>query len=188
MVSITLLPLRELLPHEAVSAARVEAVARSILEAGRVFRPLIVDESTGLIVDGHHRYHALSALGARLAPALLVDYSVEIPAPYPPVIRLGLGSLEEAAERIESMAARGRHRIVLELGGERLTLYRDPYEAYHALRSLEGPGPVVARPDPLPKPTVASLAERGMVLPAKSTIHPTPLKRLFYPTRLSLLY
>ncbi len=39
--------------------------------------PIAVDRSTYIILDGHHRLHALRRIGCRKIPAILVDYHSE---------------------------------------------------------------------------------------------------------------
>jgi ParB-like chromosome segregation protein Spo0J len=50
----------------------VEAIVESIEFNGYV-APVIVQESTGYIVAGNHRYQALLALGSKVIPAIFVD-------------------------------------------------------------------------------------------------------------------
>jgi len=63
-----------LLPHEKTVPERVSSVARYILAAGYVKYPLLVDLDHLVVLDGHHRLEALKLIGARSAPAFLVDY------------------------------------------------------------------------------------------------------------------
>ncbi|MGQ0537271.1 MAG: ParB N-terminal domain-containing protein, partial [Methanobacteriota archaeon] len=69
-----LVPVRELHPHEEVEPGRADALAKVLARQGRVDQPIVVDRATLVILDGHHRYEAVRALGLRLVPAYLVDY------------------------------------------------------------------------------------------------------------------
>ncbi|MCI4358174.1 MAG: ParB N-terminal domain-containing protein [Thermoplasmata archaeon] len=85
-----LLPLSELKEHEQVDPITVRALVEQIRSDGLVRDPIWVARGTGVILNGHHRYHALVALGARRAPAWVFDYddpSVELErwSPGPPV-------------------------------------------------------------------------------------------------------
>lgn len=71
----SLVPRRRLRPHEEVDEDAVERLADEIRSDGRIFSPVIVDEGTRVILDGHHRYAALGHLGCELAPCHLVDYN-----------------------------------------------------------------------------------------------------------------
>ncbi len=71
----SLLPLRWLRPHEEVDDERVKRLTDEIRADGRIYSPVIVDEGTRVLLDGHHRYGALKRLGCTLAPCHLVDYS-----------------------------------------------------------------------------------------------------------------
>jgi ParB-like chromosome segregation protein Spo0J len=50
----------------------VDAIAASILANGYI-APIIAQKSTGHILAGNHRYHALLSLGADVAPVIWVD-------------------------------------------------------------------------------------------------------------------
>lgn len=69
-----LVQLDRLLPHEEIDPDRVKRLSKEIREDEMIYSPVIVDESTNVILDGHHRFHALRELGCRLAPCHLVDY------------------------------------------------------------------------------------------------------------------
>jgi len=70
-----LLSAHELKAHEQVEAAAVSELARAIREQGVVERPVVVDEKTRVILDGHHRFAALTQLACVRIPCYLVDYS-----------------------------------------------------------------------------------------------------------------
>ncbi|MBI1729962.1 ParB N-terminal domain-containing protein [Candidatus Acetothermia bacterium] len=73
------LPVDTLRPHEEVDPTNL---ARTIQEIknGELLQdyPILVDEETYVILDGHHRHAACKALGIALVPCLLVDYEVEV--------------------------------------------------------------------------------------------------------------
>jgi len=71
---LRLVPADRLRPHEEVSAAAVAALARTLSSEGFVRRAIVADETTLVVLDGHHRLHALRSLGCRRVPVLLVDY------------------------------------------------------------------------------------------------------------------
>lgn len=60
--------------HEEVETPRVRDLAERIRQTGVVHRPIVVDEASHVVLDGHHRLAALRRLGCRLVPVHLVDY------------------------------------------------------------------------------------------------------------------
>ena len=72
-----LLPLGRLRAHEEIVPADVPSLIDILRSAGEVREPLLVADRTWVILNGHHRYQALRAMGARRAPAWVVDYDDE---------------------------------------------------------------------------------------------------------------
>ena len=198
---VFLIPLNELLVHEEAGQSRVLRVARSIKRLGRVMRPIIVEERSLTIIDGHHRYNALRLLGARYAPVVMARYGAEIAGIKPPVrvIRVRapspLDAISIVEEHIQAMAPRGSGRLVLRAGGSTVVLRRDLEQLHRAIGLLEKKTlgshgrihRVIALPEPLEPRLVRRAAERGEPYPEKTTIHITSLKKLVAPTRLQKL-
>jgi hypothetical protein len=61
-------------PHEDVDVDRVRSLAEEIRLAGSFYPPVLVDEKTRVILDGHHRWHASTLLGLTMIPCYAVDY------------------------------------------------------------------------------------------------------------------
>jgi len=61
-------------PHEQVDEAHLRRLTEEIRRDGVLYRPVLVDRQSLVILDGHHRVLALRHLGCRFAPAYLVDY------------------------------------------------------------------------------------------------------------------
>jgi hypothetical protein len=61
-------------PHEDVDLDRVRALADEIRLAGSFYPPVLIDDATRVILDGHHRWHASSLLGLAMLPCYAVDY------------------------------------------------------------------------------------------------------------------
>jgi len=74
IVRVCLIPLDSIRPHEMAREERLSELEREIREDGRLRVPVLVDGGSGALLDGHHRVEALRRMGARLAPAALVDY------------------------------------------------------------------------------------------------------------------
>ena len=198
---VFLIPAKELLAHEEVRQSHVLRVVRSIKRLGRVMKPIIVEERSLTIIDGHHRYNALRLLGARYAPVVMARYGAEIAGIKPPVrvIRVRaaspLGALSIVEEHIQATAPRGPGRLVLRASGNTIVLRRDLEQLHRAIGLLEKKTlgkhgrihRVIALPEPLEPRLVLKAAERGEPYPEKTTIHVTELKKLVAPTRLKKL-
>jgi len=74
MNELRLLDPQELHAHEEVEEERVERLVSRIHARGVFFPPLLVDEATGVILDGHHRFEASKRLGFARIPCYCVDY------------------------------------------------------------------------------------------------------------------
>ncbi|HEU4364945.1 MAG TPA: ParB N-terminal domain-containing protein [Candidatus Krumholzibacteria bacterium] len=68
----------DLRPHEDVDPERVTLLADEIRTAGAFYPPVLVDDATRVILDGHHRWRASTALGLGLLPCYCVDYMNDV--------------------------------------------------------------------------------------------------------------
>lgn len=71
---VVLVPIEWLKPHEEIKERNCEALLQMTQKWGGYTKPLIVDKSTGAILDGHHRYHVGLRLHLRDLPAICVEY------------------------------------------------------------------------------------------------------------------
>jgi L-serine kinase (ADP) len=113
-----LVPLARLREHEEIVAADVVQLVAEIRASGRVDHPIWVDGSTGAILNGHHRFAALRALGAARAPAWVFDYAdprirLERWREGPPISKAEV--LRRSSERRPFPPKTTRHRLELEL-------------------------------------------------------------------------
>lgn len=69
-----LVPIDRLKGHEEVVATDLAHLIVSLRSSRIVREPILVAASSLVILNGHHRVAALRALGARTAPAWVVDY------------------------------------------------------------------------------------------------------------------
>lgn len=72
---IRMLPLEEIRPHEEYDSRILLKITNSLMMEGVLHDPLLVDSENNVILDGTHRYWALTRLGCRAAPVALYDYS-----------------------------------------------------------------------------------------------------------------
>ncbi|MCK4310790.1 MAG: ParB N-terminal domain-containing protein [Methanomicrobia archaeon] len=61
-------------PHEALDPLELELFVKSINEKGVFYKPMLVDKTSFVILDGHHRWIALKKMGAKKIPCILLDY------------------------------------------------------------------------------------------------------------------
>lgn len=71
---VQLLPLDELLPHEEHDHDFAVQLSKAIAVDGYLSRPVIVEERTRTLLDGHHRVAALTMLGCKFVPGVLLSY------------------------------------------------------------------------------------------------------------------
>jgi hypothetical protein len=75
MGEIKIVSISDLRPHEEIIPENLEKVKDKIEKNGYLINPVIVDESSMVILDGHHRVRALGILGYSKIPAYVVNYS-----------------------------------------------------------------------------------------------------------------
>ena len=74
MVDIVFIRIEELREHEEIRPDYLEDLKNEILSDGILKMPIAVDRDTYVILDGHHRLHALKRIGCKRIPVVLVDY------------------------------------------------------------------------------------------------------------------
>ena len=67
--------IRKLNPHEQIIEENLKKLLTSLKVEKRLKQPIIADEETKVILDGHHRAKAFALLGLKEIPCKLVDYS-----------------------------------------------------------------------------------------------------------------
>lgn len=65
---------RELIPHERVSLSHAAYVLLQMILFRRFDTPLLIDEKTKTILDGHHRSYVAHRLGFKNVPCYCIDY------------------------------------------------------------------------------------------------------------------
>ena len=71
---ICLVNLEKLKEHEEIRPEYLEELKNEILCDGILKMPIAVDKKTYIILDGHHRLHALKRIGCKKIPVILFDY------------------------------------------------------------------------------------------------------------------
>jgi hypothetical protein len=72
--NVCFIDLEELKEHEEIRPDYLEELKNEILSDGILKMPIAVDKRTYIILDGHHRLHALKKIGCKKIPAILFDY------------------------------------------------------------------------------------------------------------------
>jgi len=71
---ICLADISSLKAHERTDSLRLKSLKDEIYFDGIIKKPIVVDEKTNVIIDGHHRAEALKMLGCVRIPVCYVDY------------------------------------------------------------------------------------------------------------------
>ena len=69
---VTWLSTDSLLPHEEVDSSRAAELLEYYRDAVSI-PAIVVEKENRIVIDGHHRLHALRALGRKTVPCILVD-------------------------------------------------------------------------------------------------------------------
>jgi hypothetical protein len=71
---VRLVPLQWLKPHEQIKVKNMKKLLDMTLRWDGFTKPLIVDKTTGAILDGHHRHAVAIRLDLARIPVIVVDY------------------------------------------------------------------------------------------------------------------
>ena len=75
-LDVQLYDVRKIKPHEEIYADYAQDLARKIVKTRLFTTPVIVERTHGILLDGHHRFHAVRFfLQAHRIPVLVIDYS-----------------------------------------------------------------------------------------------------------------
>jgi len=74
---VSIVEISRLKGHERTDEVRLRNLRDEIRSDGMLMRPIVVDEKTNVILDGHHRIEALILLGCSRIPVCYVDYNSE---------------------------------------------------------------------------------------------------------------
>ncbi len=73
-MEVELVPLEVLRPHEQVIERKVDQLERMTHRWNAYTKPLLLDRTTGTILDGHHRYHVAQRIDLQCVPCVLINY------------------------------------------------------------------------------------------------------------------
>lgn len=75
--SLQVREVKSLLSHEQVISSNLKHLKEAMLNMGHLVDPLIVDDKTGLVLDGNHRLKVLEIIECQHAACQIVDYMSE---------------------------------------------------------------------------------------------------------------
>ena len=72
---VNLIPLKDLVPHEEHYPKKSSEISKYLM-LGPIYNlaPIIIDQKTKMIIDGHHRFQALIEAKKSFAPCVLINY------------------------------------------------------------------------------------------------------------------
>lgn len=73
-VTFEILPVDRLRPHEAIDGEVVRRIVRDLHHRRLFIDPIWVARGSNVILNGHHRWAAMRAIGAQRIPAWVFDY------------------------------------------------------------------------------------------------------------------
>jgi L-serine kinase (ADP) len=74
MKDIKLIKLKNLKPHEKIQLLRFLFLLIKIIKEGSFKEPILVDNKTKIILDGHHRWRLAKFIKLKYIPCCMVDY------------------------------------------------------------------------------------------------------------------
>jgi len=193
----------DLVPHEEVELLRLLFVKNSIESAGRMFKPVVVDLRSGTVIDGHHRLAALRALGFKYVPAVFVDYwrDVERIGGWIYVSHTSTDRVVEVVRvvlELLSSVKKGYSTIRIRAGGLSAEFSVDAVDYYLAVKEFKTDGLLlkyfvkaahqscahvqgiacIEQPG-LSVYEVLKIAQRGLMMPPRTTLHVTEAKKVW---------
>ncbi|ABM81404.1 ParB N-terminal domain-containing protein [Hyperthermus butylicus] len=124
---LKLVEISRLKPHEKVVESHVERLIDEIRSSGVLMRPILVERKHYIILDGHHRVEALKRLGAKLVPAILLDYGspcVTVTSWRPCITVTKDDVIRAALTRKLFPPKTSRHRVCFEIPRLNIPLYK----------------------------------------------------------------
>jgi len=76
--TLVLVEMTRLIGHEEIMEDYLEKLKNIIEYDGVLKKPIVVDKSTNIIIDGHHRLEALKRLGCSRIPVYFVNYKSRV--------------------------------------------------------------------------------------------------------------
>ena len=171
-ISVEWAKITELIPHEDILLSLVTRNIENIKRNKKII-PIIVDEETNIILDGHHRYYSLLLLDISKVPVFYVKYmsnSIKVNSWYrqiKPNINL------HVQDQGEYCVTENENKILCDS-----SLYKLYWKQHMLEQNLIRSGFTIFKNSyvglkipPLPKEYIISIAMKGLRFPPKSTRH-----------------
>ncbi|BBG24603.1 ParB N-terminal domain-containing protein [Sulfuracidifex tepidarius] len=168
--------INKLLRHEDINFQNLERSIQEIIKTRKV-SPIVVDLSSYLVVDGHHRLAALKTLGYDMVPAFPIDYASPSVKVYGWMRQISPSG--QAKDVIKEFQSSGKFCAEY----ENLRICEDSlFSLYWKLDYIENYMMKIGfcvtknqdrglRVPPLTKEYIIEIAKRGVLFPPKSTRH-----------------
>lgn len=202
MATFTLVDIRRLKHHELVRKDRTAWMMKSLKGKDYFGPPIVVERSSYVILEGHHRVNSLKKMGYGKVPAVLVSYRKIGVKSWCPVIperfaeRFGLNKPSKfGLKKAISLLWKGKlgagivyYGRKVYVSGIRSSLdirtiagkFAESYVADDAVRNIKGKAIVI--PAPISKRLIVREALHGKMFPPKSTRHVLPkMKKIRVP-------
>ncbi len=195
-MEIALYPIKDLIPHEKVNYYKVKIILNNIKRTNILFKPIIIDKKHNIIIDGHHRYHALMLLGVKHIPVIVADYSTDIKMikSWPLFSQI---PINDVIEIIERHVKKGPDTVTVSNTNESVEIHVDSIDAYKVISQIirnnihnnreRKERTIIQRPNIDPY-KIVKIVQEGIILAPKSTNHVTYLKRITSPIPVKVLY
>ncbi len=121
---IALIELDKLHDHEQIKQERLSDLIEEVKKDKEVKSPIIIDKYSNVVLDGHHRFYALKALGCKYAPAHVIDYydpHIKVERWYPVIktraeVKAVFKELEKGGYYIDQVENEDVLKVVIDLG------------------------------------------------------------------------
>ncbi len=190
--------INDLVPHEDVEYNRMRRIVASIARNRYILKPIIIEKSRNIIIDGHHRFYALRILGSRQIPVVEAEYCKDIKfinswmyvSNNNDIMRI----VEEFFSELLPSVKRGSSEIFMRFGDNVYNVMIDQIDFYLAMKEFSN-REILLRLEKIPsdmdrcfsyntciimprlsEQDIFRIVSRGMVLPPRTTLHVTHLK------------
>jgi hypothetical protein len=115
-------PTNEVLSHEQTISKNLKRLKEGMLNIGHLVDPLVVDDKTGVVLDGNHRLKVLEIIECPFSACQIVDYQS-------PEIKVGtwLPAIKEAPENVLKLDNLKSEKVDLSAGADAIDELKSPF-------------------------------------------------------------
>ncbi|ADM27169.1 ParB domain protein nuclease [Ignisphaera aggregans DSM 17230] len=200
-MEITFRYINDLVPHEEIEYSRARDILTSILGMGYIYRPIIIEKTKNIIIDGHHRFYALKMLGFKWIPVVEAEYRNDIKFISSWMYISDKVYLEKSIEKFFNellySVKHGSSSIFMKFGDNIYSSMIDQIDFYLAIKEFNNYRNVLSLLNKIPldidicisyniciampqlgEQDIYRVVSRGILLPPRTTYHITYLKSL----------